>query len=160
MNTSELERPGALIEPDTATRLELLRALTGAFRALLWQGNKQGAVIMERIGLTLPQAAVMWTLAAYGGRATMSEIAHLTYQSGGTVTGIIDRLADAGLVERERDEGDRRVVYVRTTPAGSAKLDEVEAARRAQMAQMTRALTDEELAQLNRIMGKLVAASE
>jgi DNA-binding MarR family transcriptional regulator len=49
---------------------------------------------------------------------------------------------------------------VRTTPAGSAKLDEVEAARRTQMAQMTRALTDEELAQLNRIMGKLVAASE
>ena len=36
----------------------------------------------------------------------------------------------------------------------------MEAARRKQMAQITRALTDEELAQLNRIMEKLVAASE
>jgi len=69
----------------------------------MWQGNKQGAVIMERIGLTMPQAVVMWTLGAYGGRATMSDLAHLTYQSAATVTGIVDRLADAGLVERERD---------------------------------------------------------
>jgi DNA-binding MarR family transcriptional regulator len=158
MNTTEVERDNPPVGSETASRPELLRALTGAFRALLWQGNKQGAVIMERIGLTLPQAAVMWTLSAYGGRATMSEIAHLTYQSGGTVTGIIDRLADAGLVERERDEADRRVVYVRTTPAGAAKLDEIEAARRRQMAQMTRALTDDELGQLHRIMEKLVAA--
>jgi DNA-binding MarR family transcriptional regulator len=126
----------------------------------MWQGNKQGAAIMERIGLTLPQAAVMWTLGAYGGRATMSEIAHLTYQSGATVTGIVDRLAEAGLVERERDPEDRRVIYVRTTPTGVAKLGEIDAERRRQMAQMTMALTDEELEQLHGIMSKLVTASE
>jgi len=126
----------------------------------MWQGNKQGAVIMERIGLTVPQAIVVGTLAACGGGATMSEIAHLTYQSAATVTGIVDRLADAGLVERERDEVDRRVVYVRTTQAGRAKLDEIDAERRKQMEQMTKALTDEELEQLNSIMSKLIAISE
>src|SRR5438094_6507570 len=115
MNPIDLEHRSTLPEQGTGRRSELLQALTATFRALMWQGNKQGAAIMERIGLTLPQAVVMWTLGAYGGRATMSDLAHLTYQSGATVTGIVDRLADAGLVERERDRVDRRVVYVRTT---------------------------------------------
>ena len=33
-----------------------------------------------------------------------------------TVSGIIDRLEREELVERERDEQDRRVVWIRTTP--------------------------------------------
>src|SRR4029453_10434239 len=133
MKTNEFAHKSTLTEQETGRRSELLQALTATFRALMWQGNKQGAVVMERIGLTLPQAVVVWTLGACGGRATMSEIAHLTYQSGATVTGIVDRLTDAGLVERERDIEDRRVVYVRTTQAGKAKLDEIEAERRKQM---------------------------
>src|SRR5262245_27151309 len=127
MNTSELEHSGAVTGHETERRAELLQALTATFRALMWQGNKRGAAIMERIGLTLPQAVVMWTLGAYGGRVTMSDLANLTHQSSATVTGIVDRLTDAGLVERERDKEDRRVVFVRTTEAGTAKLDEIDA---------------------------------
>jgi DNA-binding MarR family transcriptional regulator len=160
MNTGELEPVGELAEQGSGRRTELLGALTVTFRALMWQGNKQGAVIMERIGLTLPQAAVMWALRAIGGRATMSEIARLTFQSAATVTGIVDRLADAGLVERERDRDDRRVIYVRTTQAGVVKLEEIDVERRRQMAQMTMTLTDEELDQLNGIMSKLITDSE
>jgi len=160
VNRGEHKPASKLAEQGMGRRAELLQALAATFRALMWQGNKQGAAIMERIGLTLPQAAVMWTLGAYGGRATMSEIAHLTYQSGATVTGIVDRLAEAGLVERERDPEDRRVIYVHTTPTGVAKLGEIDAERRRQMAQMTMALTDEELEQLNGIMSKLITASE
>ena len=141
-------------------RAELLKALTDTFRALTWQGSKQGATLMERIGLTLPQAVVLWTIGAYGGRTTMSEIAQLTYQSGATVTGIIDRLADAGLVERERDTEDRRVVYVHTTEAGQSKLAEIEFERFKQMERLTMTLSEEELQQLNFILSKLTAASE
>jgi len=160
VNTGELGTIGEVGKQATGRRAELLQVLTAAFRALMWQGNKRGAAIMERIGLTLPQAAVMWTLGAYGGRATMSEIARLTYQSGATVTGIVDRLADAGWVERERDREDRRVIYVRATETGMAKLGEIETERRRQMAQMTMALTEEELEQLNGIMSKLITVSE
>src|SRR5436190_12257680 len=160
MNTSELERGSRREEQTTGRRSDLLNALTATFRALMWQGNKEGAAIMERIGLTLPQAFVMGTLAGYGGRATMSDIARLTYQSAATVTGIIDRLADAGLVERERDRVDRRVVYVHITEAGTSKLDEIGTERRKQMERMTRSLTDKELEQLNSIMSKLTNISE
>jgi len=167
MNTGEYERtdggsrppePGALLGIDR--RAELLDALTATFRTLIWQGNKQGALFMERIGLTLPQATIMWTLAATGGRSTMTDLANLTYQSGATVTGIIDRLVDAGLVARERDEVDRRVVYVRTTEAGAAKLEEIRTERRKQMEQMAMALTEEELEQLNSILSKLIPRAQ
>ena len=38
------------------------------------------------------------------------------------VTRLVDRLEKAGLVKRERCERDRRVVFVKITPAGKAKL--------------------------------------
>src|SRR3954471_13548966 len=159
MNISELKRSSEHTEQVTGRRLELIQALSDTFRAMMWQGHKQGEGIMDRIGLTVPQAAVMGTLQAYGGRGTMTDLAHRSYQSGGTVTGIVDRLVDAGLVERERDEEDRRVVYVRTTEAGTAKLEEIANERRRQLERMTMALTDEELEQLSSILSKLVAAS-
>src|SRR4051812_41562473 len=95
---------------ETAGRGELLQMLSATFRALMWQGNKQTGDFMDHIGLTLPQAVVMWTLGAYDGIATMSDLAQMTHQSGATATGIVDRLTDAGLVERVRDKGDRRLV--------------------------------------------------
>jgi DNA-binding MarR family transcriptional regulator len=35
-----------------------------------------------------------------------------------TVTGVIDRLELKGLVERQRNSADRRVIYIRLTPDG------------------------------------------
>ena len=144
----------------TTRRADLLQILSSTFRALMWQGNKQTTGFMERIGLTLPQAVIMWTLGAYGGRATMSDLAQMTHQSGATLTGIVDRLADAGLVERVRDKGDRRVVYVQVTEAGTAKLEEIHVERQKQTEQMTERLTDEELEQLNSLLSKLIVAFE
>src|SRR6478735_12137362 len=101
MGVTELDPQTENIARASETRSELIHALSATFRALMWQGNKQSIGFMERIGLTLPQAAIMWNLGASGGRATMSDLAELTHQSGATVTGIVDRLTDAGLVERE-----------------------------------------------------------
>jgi DNA-binding MarR family transcriptional regulator len=141
-------------------RAELLQMLSATFRALMWQGNKQTGDFMERIGLTLPQAVVMWTLGAYDGIATMSDLAQMTHQSGATATGIVDRLTDAGLVERVRDTGDRRVVYVQITEAGTTKLEEIEAQRQKETEHMTGGLNDDELEQLNSLLRKLIVSLE
>ena len=160
MKSSELEAKDKKGGRRDEKRKALLEVLSETLRALTWQANKQTTGFMEQIGLTLPQAVVMWTLEAYGGRATMSDLARTTHQSAATLTGIVDRLADAGLVERERDRGDRRVVYAHVLEAGTAKLHEMEAERRKQMEQMTEQLTDEELEQLNGILSKLAMAFE
>jgi DNA-binding MarR family transcriptional regulator len=55
-----------------------------------------------------------------------------------------------------RDQGDRRVVYVQITEAGTAKLAEIEAERKKQTEQMTERLNDEELEQLNNLLRKLI----
>ncbi len=156
----ETDEVVASLSKETPERAELLQMLSATFRALMWQGNKQTSGFMEHIGLTLPQAVVMWTLGAYDGIATMSDLAQMTHQSGATATGIVDRLTDAGLVERVRDRGDRRVVYVQITGAGTAKLAEIEAERQKQTEQMTERLGDEELEQLNSLLRKLIVTLE
>jgi DNA-binding MarR family transcriptional regulator len=72
----------------------------------------------------------------------------------------VDRLTDAGLVERVRDRGDRRVVYVQMTEAGTAKLREIEAERQKQTEQMTERLDNVELEQLNSLLRKLIVTLE
>src|SRR6266487_4381091 len=125
METDEVELPPSRETPE---RADLLQMLSATFRALMWQGNKQTSGFMERIGLTLPQAVVMWTLGAYDGIDTMSDLAQMTHQSGATATGIVDRLTDAGLVKRVRDQGDRRRVYGELPDLHSVQLEETEAA--------------------------------
>jgi DNA-binding MarR family transcriptional regulator len=58
------------------------------------------------------------------GRLKMNEIAEAIVHSTGGTTRLIDRLEDAGLVERQLCPSDRRAIHVGITPAGNAKLDE------------------------------------
>jgi DNA-binding MarR family transcriptional regulator len=59
----------------------------------------------------------------------MSRIASLLGVSLPSLTGIVDRMEEHGLVERDRDDADRRVVLVRSTPKGMAIVKEMEVAR-------------------------------
>ncbi len=67
--------------------------------------------------LTGPQ---LWTLRilAEESQLKVSEIAKRMYLHPATMVGLIDRLEAKGLVVRERSSRDRRVVYVKLTPAG------------------------------------------
>jgi DNA-binding MarR family transcriptional regulator len=53
-------------------------------------------------------------------RLRMSELASSALLSLSGMTRLVDRLVEAGLVERERCAEDKRVFYARPTPAGSA----------------------------------------
>ncbi|HSN02235.1 MAG TPA: MarR family transcriptional regulator [Acidimicrobiales bacterium] len=57
-------------------------------------------------------------------RLKMNQIADAIVHSSGGTTRLIDRLVEAGLVERESCPSDRRAIYVTMTEAGDAKLDE------------------------------------
>ena len=50
------------------------------------------------------------------GRVTAGRLAELTGLTTGAVTGLVDRMEKAGLVRRERDEEDRRKVYIAIVP--------------------------------------------
>jgi DNA-binding MarR family transcriptional regulator len=66
----------------------------------------------------------------------------------GAITNRVDRLEAKGLVERVRDEGDRRSVRVRLTPRGRAKVDELLPLHAANEARLLEALAPREHEQL------------
>src|SRR5665647_1705071 len=58
------------------------------------------------------------------GRLKMSHVAEAIVHSTGGTTRLIDRLEEAGLVERQLCPSDRRAIHVAITPQGNVRLDE------------------------------------
>lgn len=55
-------------------------------------------------------------------RVTAGRLAELTGLTTGAITGMVDRLEKAGFVRRERDESDRRKVFIAIVPENVAKI--------------------------------------
>ncbi len=75
---------------------------------------------------------------------SMSELAESSHQVSATMTGIVDRLLDRGLVVRERDPNDRRTLRVGLTHAGTELLERVRQRKRAWMLQFLETLSPDE----------------
>jgi MarR family transcriptional regulator, organic hydroperoxide resistance regulator len=74
------------------------------------------------------------------GPVSMSRLASLLDVGLPNMTGIVDRMEEQGLVERVRDERDRRVVVVSATPRGRAMAEELESIRRQRLRELVVAL--------------------
>lgn len=129
-----------------------------ALRAITWQTQKRWLHMLSRpsIMLTLPQMMTLFAIDA-AGTCRMSELADVTQQSAGTLTGIVDRLIDYGLVARVRDAEDRRVVQVTLTPLGSERLDQVAQTRYADMARVLQQFSLEHICLLDGLLQRLLA---
>ncbi|HLN64293.1 MAG TPA: MarR family transcriptional regulator [Symbiobacteriaceae bacterium] len=86
---------------------------------------------------------------------TVSDLAARLDMTVAGATGLLDRLVRAGLVERERDLVDRRVVRVTLSEEGRRQLQAAAAQRRAILADFFGPLTREEVAQLVAIYEKV-----
>jgi DNA-binding MarR family transcriptional regulator len=102
---------------------------------------------------------VVDTLGAMGS-CTMGQLAARVRLPLSTATRIVDRLEAQRIVERRRDERNRRIVLVDLGPEGqrfyrSALAERISAARR-----MLQCLTDAERAELLRLFAKIAGALE
>jgi len=109
----------------TATKLttsdyeRLLRVRTGLRRFLRWSEEQARSA-----GLTPAQHQLLLAVRGHPQPEppTIGEVAgHLLLQHNGAVQ-LVDRAEAAGLVRRERDAGDHRIVRVRLTPEGERHL--------------------------------------
>jgi MarR family 2-MHQ and catechol resistance regulon transcriptional repressor len=74
--------------------------------------------------LTYSQFAVLEAL-YHLGPMTAGDVSQKILKSGGNLTLVIDNLERYGLVRRERDSKDRRVVHIHLTEAGKGKVEAI-----------------------------------
>ena len=79
--------------------------------------NKKLQGDLVKLGLTQPQFYVLATIGFAGGMP-FNEIGAKMMVTVSNLTGIVDRLSEKGLVVRQRDTHDRRVVHVLLTDKG------------------------------------------
>jgi len=95
--------------------IPLMQELAGAYQAF----SLYDAEGLRKSGsnLTPSQARVIFTIGATDGM-TCKEIGDITLITKGTLTGVVDRLEEKGLVERWSVEGDGRKTIVALTRRG------------------------------------------
>jgi DNA-binding MarR family transcriptional regulator len=108
MGEIEELKPGPGRSPRRRLEGEFLLALrrAGSVMQLL------GAAAAERIGINVTDLNCL-NILALRGRMTAGELARATGLTTASITGVLDRLEDAGFVRREKDPNDRRRVVVR-----------------------------------------------
>jgi DNA-binding MarR family transcriptional regulator len=99
----------------------------------------------EQLGVTSRQVTLLWMIRGNPGMS-LRELAAKERISAPALSGHVDRLAKAGLLERIRDEGDRRRVGLALTDEGERLLKRVRARRTTWLADRLRDLDDDELA--------------
>lgn len=121
------ERP-AMASALSKDRLRVWLRMLKATRAVEAELRERMRVTFDT---TLPRFDVLAALHRTEGCEApglrMSELSGVLRVSNGNVTGIVDRLAEDGLVRREAVEGDRRSSRVRLTEAGRARFEEMAA---------------------------------
>jgi DNA-binding MarR family transcriptional regulator len=87
----------------------------------------------ERLGVTARQVTLLWLIRRSPG-LSLRDLAALERISPPALSGHVDRLERAGLVERIRSTEDRRRVGLRLTPSGERMLRRVKARRTTHLA--------------------------
>jgi DNA-binding MarR family transcriptional regulator len=94
---------------------QILRSLRAIIRGITIRSKQ----LFRETGLTLPQVLCLRIIGeAEPSSFTSAEVARRVHLSPATVTGIIDRLERNGTIVRERDQVDRRKVYLNVTLKG------------------------------------------
>jgi DNA-binding MarR family transcriptional regulator len=116
--------------------------------------NKKLDEALQHHALTAPQFYVLATL-GYTGGLVFGEIGAKMMVTVSNLTGIVDRLERKGLVVRERDAADRRVVHVRLTGKGGDVFRETVAAFEERVARIFASLTQAEQREMSLLLRKL-----
>ena len=138
----------------TADRMELrvwLRLLTctNLLEAEVRQRLKQAA------DTTLPRFDILAQLERHGGPMSMGDLSRRLMVSNGNVTGLVDRLAREGLVERTASEADRRVQMVSLTEAGRKFFAGIAAEHRKWIGEMMTGLSPDDMNRLYDLLARL-----
>lgn len=130
--------------------LVILRELVRAYQAFSSFDDEH----IRKLGLTVPQYDVIATLGNTPGMM-MGQLAEKTLVTKGTLTGIIDRLEQKGLVRREVPPENRRCFIIVLTAEGEKLFEEIFPAHINRLKERFNQLNDVELEQLQASLKRL-----
>jgi DNA-binding MarR family transcriptional regulator len=78
----------------------------------------------------------------------MSHVAEMLDVSVASATGIVDRMEKKGVIERRRNDSDRRVVEVHVTAKGTQIMESMQSERQVRLGRLLQEINDEDLAAL------------
>ena len=144
-------------------RAALMEELEHAVRRSSAQGVIFGQTVASRVGISSSDLECLDFL-NLEGRVTAGRLAEVTGLTTGAITGVVDRLEKAGLVRRERDDHDRRKVFIATVPENVAKVGRFYEHMRRMILKDWETLSDADLRLLLRFMAQgyktMLAATE
>jgi MarR family transcriptional regulator, organic hydroperoxide resistance regulator len=120
------------------------------------EGRRQAREQCSRVGITATQLNVLKLLEEIG-ELSLSELSRRIAAQNSTVTGIVDRMVEAGLVERRQSERDRRVWQITATEKGRAISRKVTVAPWEMLREALEALDAREKQQLVTILKKVAS---
>lgn len=108
----------------------------------------------SRIGVHPGQAACLFALRGEEG-LSQRELAQRLFVSAPTVTGIVQKMERAGLVGRQPDPHDQRLMRIRLTERGREVAKQLAESFAAQAESMFEGIAPEELAALSRLLARV-----
>ena len=133
-------------DDDAAARIERVLQHSQQIFRCLHSGQAQAWLTVD---LTMPQLKAL-VCVAQSGDAPSGQIARGLGVSLSTVTGIVDRLSEQGLVTRREDPGDRRVTRVQPTSSGRQLVEDLLRYRDELLTTLLAELAPDDLAMIER----------
>jgi len=141
--------------PPSLAQAEALRSI----RALVAALSRSARTVEQRTGVTNAQLFLLRELAA--DRAmSINDLAARALTGQNTVSMIVARLVEQGLVTRRRSENDARRVEVRLTPQGRKLVNRAPEPPTARLLHAIRRMSRDQLRALNRSLGALARLME
>lgn len=120
-------------EPQDGDYQRLLELRTGLRRFLRWSEQ-----LAESVGLTPMQYQLLLAIRGHPGRRgpAISDVAQYLLVRHNSAVELVDRAVRAGLVQRDPDDDDARVVRLTLTPLGSMRLEAMAGATMEEVARL------------------------
>ena len=111
--------------------------------------------------LSPPHIHLLFTIASNKEEGmSVTELADLSHITPGAVTQFVDGLVERGLVMREGDPSDRRIVRLKLTELAKNQFEKFRKEHLASMAKIFEALNDDEIKQLIALFNKIDTYNE
>jgi DNA-binding MarR family transcriptional regulator len=159
MEQSILPETRALYDPvpDPERRARVERVVA-TYETLMHRVASAHAPEFLGVGVTMSQAKVLYLVQADSG-LRMSELSARLGVSLSTVSGVVDRLVDQGLLNRQDDPADRRQVLLRISDAGATQLELFRELTAGQFRDLLARIDEVDLAVVERALDILVASA-